>query len=340
MNTEYNFENFYTEKLLPKIEALEVKRKATTSIHNFKTYKRVLLVLLVVVIVVVTLMNKGIIPEFSVFVVPLSVLFAVFYPLVVLYHKGENFLPINNDYKLTVINDLVHFVDKNLTFEIEKGLSQEEFNNANLFVPAPIYSSEDLITGEVNGILYRMSDVKAKRKIKGNKKHNTKDSTGTVFEGLYVIATCNTDFGEGIYIRIKPLGEMAINNVLGMLGVSQQTVDEFLNAELHTYETKNQAFDKMFSVKCVSLDEAIAYVSPQLIDLLISIKENLYSQKIQILSNPISIMLKRNQVHIALSELNVFDMEAFRSNTANNTTKRYYDFLQASINIVEIIKKD
>jgi hypothetical protein len=160
-----------------------------------------------------------------------------------------------------------------------------------------------------------------------------------VFEGLYAIATCNTDFGEGVYIRIKPLGQLAINNVLGKFGVSQNVVDETINRELQSFYTKNDAFDTMFSINCKKFEDAENCITPELSDLLISIKENLYAKKIQLLSNPISILLKNKEVHIALYELDVFDMEAFRSNTATNITERYYNFVRAAIDIVESIKR-
>jgi pheromone shutdown protein TraB len=103
MKSAKEFEQFFTFKLKPRLEELEEKRKAVKSIHNFKTYGRILLILLVLIIIDVVLVKKGFLPEFMFAFVFISVVFALVYPFVVLYYKGANFIPINEEYKLTVI---------------------------------------------------------------------------------------------------------------------------------------------------------------------------------------------------------------------------------------------
>lgn len=321
------FDRFYNLKLKSKLEELEEKRKATSSIHTFKTYGRILLVLIVLIIIDVTLINKKILPEAFMALVPISLVFTMFYPLVVLYKKGENFTPLNDEYKQKIIPELLSFISTNLRYEKEKGINLEEFNRTRLFIQATSFNSEDLITGEINDISYRMVDVKAKR---GQNKN-----TQTCFEGLYVIATYKKDFGLPLYIRYHDLSYNISLNVPILEAVlgTNNSLPKGIN-----YKTGNYDFDSFFEVKCENDESAKAIITPAFINAILLLKGKFTGKLQQALQSPINVFVKGNKVHIAIYELDVFDLSAFTSITGNDYTRKYYDFLSLSIEIAETLK--
>ncbi len=334
------FDRFYNLKLKSKLEELEEKRKTTTSIHNFKTYRRILLLLLVLIIIDVTLINKKALPEPFIALVPISLVFTIFYPLVVLFKKGSNFTPINEEYKLRVIPELISFVNSNLRYEKEKGITQVEFNRTQLFDNASIFSSEDLITGEINGISYRMADVKAKRTHQYDVNSGVRNGTVTVFEGLYVIATNPKDLGPRLFIRYKGLGKVLADKVLDFFGEGVNQLLETNEPKGISIETANCDFNALYNVKCENEDSAKAIITPALISIMLTMNEK-FNSKIdaaKLLQNPVNVFIQGNEVHIALFDTDVFDLNVFSSVIANNYTRKYYDFLSLSIELAETLK--
>jgi len=338
MKTAKEFEQFFEYKLKPRLEELEQKRKASNSIHNFKTYRRALLVLLVLVITDVTLVNKGILPEFMLSFVFVCVLFTMFYPLVVLYFKGSNFLPVNEEYKQIVIKDLVHFVDENLKYDAKNGLTEEEFNNTKLFHKTYSFKSEDLISGEVNGINYRMADVKALGHRPSNVRTNTKSAYYTIFEGLYVIATYKNDFGPSVFIRYRNLSNVMANKFLEFLGNETNSVNSINEPGGIHLATGNSNFDSLFYIVSENEESARKIITPAMIDSILGIKEKLFGKSNNLFINPINIFLSGNEAHFALFELDVFDLNALTSITKNNYTQKYYNFLCLAVGLAEILK--
>ncbi|HUX97523.1 MAG TPA: DUF3137 domain-containing protein [Bacteroidales bacterium] len=335
------FDDFFNFNLKHKLEELEAKRIATTSIHNWKTYRRTLLVLLVLVIIDVTLFNKKLIPEYMIFVVPASVFFAMFYPLVVLYKKGSNFLPINEEYKKRIVPELISFVNTNLTYEKEKGILQTEFNRTRLFDNATIFSSEDLITGEINGISYQMADVKAKSIYHGHGHNSGKTSDRSIriiFEGLYVIATFNKDFGPPVYFRYRDLGQVMAGKISNFLGnqISNQLPSN--EAKGISIDTVNSDFNGLFNVKCDNEESAKAIITPAFINAMLNLNGKFTGKVKQFLQSPVNVYIQGNEVHIALFEVEVFELNALTSVVANDYSRRYCDLLTMSIELAETLK--
>jgi hypothetical protein len=340
MTDTNEFDRFYNLKLKSKLEELEEMRKTTSSIHNFKTYKRILLVLLVLIIIDVTLINIKVLPEPFFALVPISLVFTMFYPLVVLFKKGSNFTPINEEYKQRVIPELVSFVNSNLRYEKEKGITQVEFNRTRLFENASTFSSEDLITGEINGISYRMADVKAKRTHQYDVHSGVKTGPVTVFEGLYVIATYPKDLGPQLFIRYKGLGKLLADKVLDFLGEGASKLLETAEPKGISIETANSDFNALYNVKCENEDSAKAIITPDFINIMLTMNEKFNSKvaAAKLLQNPVNVFIQGSEVHIALFDTDVFDLNAFSSVIENNYTRKYYDFLRLSIELAETLK--
>jgi hypothetical protein len=334
------FDDFFNFNIKQKLVELEAKRSAASSIHNWKTYRRIMLVLLVLDVVVVILFNQKIIPAYMFAIIPVSLVFAILYPLVVLYKKGAKMLPINDEFKQRVIPELVSFVNSNLRYEKEKGIPQTEFNRTRLFSNSTIYTSEDLITGEINGISYQMADVKAKivHSSHGTQSGNSsRRSVDTIFEGLYIIATYNKDFGPPVYFRYKNIGQALVGNIQNYLGneLSKQLVTT--EPKGISIETINSDFNAAFKVKCENEEQAKALITPAFINMMLTLNRKYDGQPKQLIS-PVNVFISSNQVHIALNEADIFDLNAFTTIVASNYTKRYYDLLNLSIELAETLK--
>lgn len=331
MKTKEEFEKFYKTNLTGSLELLEKERKAGNSNHSFKTYGRILLVLLVIIIVVITLVKKyHLLPEYFFGVVPLSVLFALFYPIYILYKRGDNFTPVNDQFKKDIVAKIIKFVSTDLRFDPNGGISSSEFQSSGLFEPASTFHSEDLITGVVNDTSIKMAEVIATKTgdfRKGQKGTLSKTHRYDVFRGLYVIVKTNHGTSTPLIVRSKKL----LDNIIspGLLNIIK---------DLNSFETSDTrsasfvlsgdpAFDDKFIVQCSN---------PQILpEVLTNDMRQTITSLHRLADANVNLIFLHNEFHFAISGSAIFDMDAHTSLTNSKFVHEYFNLLNVAVGFTE-----
>lgn len=204
--TDEEFELYYENELKPKVEALEKERLKTMDLAKGQAKKLILPVAGLILIYIF-----------------LSDLAFYAFAAVVLYGAylfsdvRKQRKALSQKIKEEVVTDLVHFLNKNFTYEPRKYLAKKQFVRSNIFKNNPDrYSGDDLIKGFVG------SDKKEVQDIDGNptktdlsfsevhaqkveryrdKNGKTKERVHTIFQGLFFIADYNKDF-DGLTIVV------------------------------------------------------------------------------------------------------------------------------------------
>ncbi|MGB4971938.1 MAG: hypothetical protein WBO32_04725, partial [Cyclobacteriaceae bacterium] len=252
MKSKEEFESYYEKELKRKIDDLEAQRIAITEQYSFKRYRKNLMWLgILFVALVVGRSYVPIIPEEVAFLFPAIVVYAIGAAIYIFVMRGKKFKPVKLDYQKTVITKIIAFVDPQLKYNHEEGITAKEFEAGGLFGSYTSYKSEDLVYGNTNGMELRMSDINCTRRKSGSGK-NSSSTTVTIFKGFYIISKLNEKISSGVII--KPSSGIAdafkglASSFLGSKLVSS-IVDQF---SLNDIEVGDAEFDKQYHVKSVT----------------------------------------------------------------------------------------
>lgn len=331
MKTKEEFDRFYKINLAGKLEELEAQRQAGNSKHSFKTYKRILLALLLIIVIVITLVKKyHALPEYFFGIVPLTVLFAMFYPIYVLYKRGDNFTPINDQFKKDVVSKIIKFISPGLLFEPNKGITSSEFESSGMFRSSSTFRSEDLITGVVNDAPIRMAEVIATQS--GNFRTNQKGrhyktQQYDVFRGLYVIVKSNHGASAPVIVRSKK----PLDNVIspGLLNI----IKDLNGVETNDTRTANiilsgdSFFDENFIIQCADSQVLHEVLNNE-------VKQTITSLRGLANAN-INLVFLKNEIHFAVSGSAIFDMDAHTSFTNSKYVHDYFNLLNVAVGFTE-----
>jgi len=104
-------------------------------------------------------------------------------------------------FKREIIAPLVTQIAPELTYRPNIGISSEEFLACGIYRGFDTYSANDLITGMVDGVWLKCSDVNAQKIVtKYDKKGNAKQTHITIFAGTYFVAKFNKKIKSATYV--------------------------------------------------------------------------------------------------------------------------------------------
>ncbi len=329
MKSKEEFDKHYTSELKGRIGQLESQRLLITDKYSFKGYKRNLKWLAVACAIagISSSLFSEVLPVRVDFIIPISIGYAIVAGIYLLVMRQIKFKPVKQEYKQTVIPKIISFFDPGLKYNPEDGIGKHEFDEGGLFGNYSNFRSEDLVYGRVEGIDIRISDVECTRK-SGSSKSGS--NTVTVFKGFYVIGKLDGKAPSAIIIKPAfALGDELKNLVTKFLGqhITESIVKKF---DLEDIQTGNDEFDKAYVVKSTDTAAAKAFLTSLLIQVIMSFQKEL--------NLPVSFSLFENQIHIAVSNADLFEADVNTSFIERDITKQYFNYLNLVFGIIEAIQ--
>ena len=174
----------------------------------------------------------------------------------------------SNDFKSLVMPTLVsQFGD--LHYTAKPGLSESDFNTANLFSNPDRYNSEDLIEGCIGSTRLRMSEVHAEDR------YTTTDAQGRtqthyrdIFRGMMFIFDFNKHFIGRTYVMPEDL-----TGSLGGLGKMFQKMGATLSGRGQLVQLEDPEFERLFKVGATDQTEARYILSSSLMRRFITLRQ-------------------------------------------------------------------
>lgn len=331
MKSQNEFESYYQSHLKKEVEKLEEKRLVIANQYSFKRYKKWLVRLVMGVPALFILLNfiPGGDRDILLIIPFLSFLYAIIAPLYIYIKRNIVFAPLLKEYKTTVIPQLLHFIDPRLTYDSTKGIDEQEFNKSGLFEAPTTYTSEDLVTGDLDTFSIRLSDVQAMRRNSYKGQSSSKSTMTTVLSGFYGYAKLSKSFSSPVFIKPTYTGiAMADTLLKSFMSLS---VVETLKDHLHVQpiKTGNAEFDSYFLVRSQEEKEVKRVVNPLFIQMLLAFKKQV--------EVPVHIGLVENELHVGFSGINLFEVNAHTSLTEKNVTLKYFNYLQLAFGLAEAI---
>lgn len=200
-------------------------------------------------------------PQWWLFV-PLAILLVIY---IAFWTSSQN--AYKTSFKSLVMPELVaQFGD--LHYYHEGGLSEHEFNLANLYESPDRFSSEDLIEGHIGATHIRFSEVHAQRReTRRDSKGNTTTHYVTFFRGILFIADFNKQFHGITYIL--PEG---VTGMLGGLGASLQSLGGKMTGRGELIKLEDPEFERHFKVFSTDQVEARYILSSSLMRRFLDLK--------------------------------------------------------------------
>lgn len=330
MKSKEEFDNFYESELKSKVAELEAKRMAINEQYSFKRYWKNLMWLGILFVgLLITRSFVPSIPEGVIFLFPVLVVYAIGAAIFIFVMRGKKFRPVKQEYQQTVITKIISFVDNNLKYKPEEGVTPQEFESGGLFGRYTTYKSEDLVYGSTNGMELRMSDINCTRKTRSSGK-NSSSTTVTVFKGFYIVSRLNEKIPSGVII--KP--SLAISDALKGLATkflgTQFVASITEKFSMDDIEVGDEEFDKNYQVKSVTPEVAKELLTPRFIQLI-----KTFQKEAEL---PVSLSFFDNNVHIAFSGINLFEADPYTSFVEKDISKQYFNYLNLAYGVVEAIR--
>ena len=225
-------------------------------------------------------------------------------------------------YKARVIAKIVEFIDGNLHYQPEQGLTEDVFRATRIFTQTPDrYRCDDLVTGKVGETVLAFSEVHAEYKTETtDSKGNRRVEWHTIFWGLLFQADFNKAF-KGTTVVLPDTAE----RLLGQLGKMLQSWN-VMRGELIKLE--DPEFEKLFVVYGDDQIEARYILSTSLMRRIVEFKQKT--------KRTIYLSFVRSQIFVAVAyNQNLFEPQVFKSLLDFRPIEEYFTHLSLAVGIVE-----
>lgn len=236
--------------------------------------------------------------------------------------RATAFKAYTEAFKMKVIGAALQHIDPSLKIEPEKGLSEQEFESAQLFDQSPDrYSCEDQVSGMAGKTSFYFSEVHAEYKTETRDKDGkTQTDWHTIFKGIIFTADFNKNFKGVTKLRPKNFGSK-----LGAWITKAAPI--FASKKSQLVELENIAFSNHFVTHSTDQIEARYILTPALMDKLCLLNEKS--------SDTISLTFIKSMIYIVFPmNENFFEPPIFKSLLAPDCLEKDLHIIQFMYDII------
>jgi hypothetical protein len=222
-----------------------------------------------------------------------------------------------SNFKMTIIERLVHFVDSQLSYNPNGCVKQSEFNYSQIFNTKPNhYKGDDLVWGKIGQTAIKFSELDAKYE-SGSGKNRT---VVQVFKGIFFIA----DFNKNFHGRTVVLPDTA-ERLFGRIG---QMLQEWNFSRDDVVKLEDPEFEKEFVIYSTDQVEARYILSTSLMKRICDFKRKS--------GHKIHLSFVGSLVNVAISYTrNLFEPRLFSTLLDFEPIQEYFEDLSLAVGIVE-----
>lgn len=307
MKTLVELKQLYEKELVPILTPLEARRR---SLANTLMIIGGIVIAIALIMLVITLGNPDLGPV--PIIIPLilgGVILAIVFKVI-----GKSYV---SDFKTSVIHQIIHFIDPNLSYHPTDYIPQSTFDASKIFTTKPNrYKGDDLVTGRIDKTDLVFSELDAKHE-SGSGKNRT---VVTVFKGLFFIADFNKHF-HGNTVVVPDTAE----RLFGRLGKKLQSLN-FARGQLVKLE--DPEFERSFAVYADDQIEARYILSTSLMARIMEFKRTS--------GKSIHLSFIGSNINVAIPYTrSLFEPRIFKTLLDFAPIHQYYRDLALAISIVE-----
>jgi hypothetical protein len=224
-------------------------------------------------------------------------------------------------FKQKVVEKLIKTIDRDWQYDYKAFLSQNEYNEANLFLHHyDRYHGDDMISGKIDKTDFVLSELHTQYKTTTtDSKGNTKTQWYTIFKGLIGHADFNKEINGETYI----LPDTA-EKLFGKWGQKLQS-----DSRGDLVKLENPEFEKRFAVFSTDQIEARYILTPSIMESLVNFKNTV--------KNKIHLSIRGSRLYFAISiNEDLFEPRVFKSGVNIKDIEKMY----SQLNIINLIVKE
>lgn len=314
MRTNEEFNHFYAQELHAQTQRLERQRddnKPALTKHRNQS----IIASVIYLIIVFILFKSSIFSVFPLVIVGLVAVVFVFY----FRHVNKFQKKMNDQIKSSLIPDLLHFVEPNLTYRPSEFIPKQDFLASNLFAEhqVDIYNGDDLIGGYVGDTNIKFSELNVKQRYKDSE-GETKEKT--TFKGLFFVMDFNKSFEGSLYALPKMVKNNFFSKFMGQRSTSS-------GERLEQVDLENGVFNDTFLVRTTDQLLARYVLTPAFMEALMRYKtKSDYIPMFSFSEGVMYLALRTNREHLEFNLRKGIDQEMVRT---------YFEDINLSLQIVE-----
>jgi len=203
MATQEEFKVFYEVHLKPKLIALDKQRQSLAFKLGFTVISYFVLMGLLI-LVMSDVLDVSFITVDSDLKVIIAIVTMIVITVGVIFIYGRMTSPFKLQFKQEIINSIVTFIDRNLTYDAEKKVPVGEFHASQLFKrqyghAVDVWEGEDYVQGTVGNTTLKFSEVNAQEEEIYCDENGCSSYYVSIYKGLFFVFNFNLNF-EGTTI--------------------------------------------------------------------------------------------------------------------------------------------
>jgi hypothetical protein len=245
MEERKDFDQFYNDKLLPKMQQLRAEQK---SMDKWK------FIALGTFLASIALTLEWLEANRHIGILVLVGFGFTLFCFIKYLHANDTFV---DDYKEAIIKEIIDHLSPGIIYKPDKCVPEKEYMASSLFRSYyDNYSGEDYMTGVYNNVSFHCSEVE------------TMSGNNTIFDGLFFTAKINSGFTTGTYVWDRNFEQLPASimdeeyRLMPMPHVVRAT-------------SPNKSFNNYFSVCTTSSQQAGIILTAERIQRMVDLKEQL-----------------------------------------------------------------
>lgn len=235
MEPSLDFENFYSNVLLPSMEGLKKQDNASES-WGYKAIAAIIIAIIIGILIHIDILPTSLIGFVAVATI-IFVMIAVF-----MYTEEKD--RFTDNYKKLVIQKMVEHINPSFVYKPNKSVTAQEYVNSSLVrARYASFTGEDYIEGVYNGVSFHCSEVTT-----------LTDREKNIFNGLFMVVKINDVYQCGTYAWTK-----------GFEQLPASMMDQYYRlipmAEVYDVNTGDAAFHHYYRVCTTYSGEALSILN-------------------------------------------------------------------------------
>jgi hypothetical protein len=316
MKTVSEFQQFYMDSLLPELEKFEKQRKKILA--RAAVFSIAGLVFSLILGLVIASFDE---PVTAITVAAVAGFSAITGPVAFFSQSYKS------DFKNTIIEQIVYFIDPAFTYDEFGTVSPFEFDDSRIFnTHADRLTGGNRVAGKLGETPVSFSEVHAEYYTQHTDKNgNTHEDWHTIFKGLFFAADFNKSFSD-VTVVLPDYTERVLGSWLS--GFFQKINPE---RSEQLVKLENPEFEKEFVVYGNDQIEARYIITPVLMERLLELRRKANKR--------IYVSFANSYIYIAIaSSGNMFEPRLFRTVMDFPSIRQYFEIIQFFANVVELLQ--
>lgn len=228
------------------------------------------------------------------------------------------------EFKAKVIAQVIKVINCKFSYQAKEYIRREEFDRSVLFTQSKVnvYRGDDYVSGVINNVPFRFSEVNAKRTTGSGKSKRTH----RIFHGLYIVIQSPKKFEKGHTVIYPDIAEKSLGKLVGKFLQKKRS----LFSDLNLVSLEDPLFEREFAVYAHDQIESRYILTPDIMENLVRFLKR-YKRALY-------LDFFEDQIHIAISTGAIFEPTFWGQAVSFKSITETYEIFELLQTIIKSMK--